>query len=90
MRRGKPDDAPARAGKSRERGQKELQFANAFCVGEDLGEHARGPSSTRQLGIERLESRGYCRHRGKGGSAAPDGLALQDFSEVHGYCVYIQ
>jgi len=83
MRRGKPHDALARAGKSRERRQEKLQFADAFCVGENLGEHARGPPSARQLGIEWPESRGNCRHRGKGGRAAPDGLALQDFSEIH-------
>lgn len=77
MGRREPDDALARVRESRQRGQRDLQLADAFLRTEDLRQPANRPPAAGQLAVEISVTRGNgtgksCRRR-----ATPDQVALQ-------------
>ena len=76
-----------------ERGQHDLQLANALGMAKSLGKPADRPAAARELGIEPGVASGDSRFGcdGRAESAAPDGLPVDDFCKSgHGYCVFIQ
>ena len=92
VRRREPDDALPGCGQAGERGQEQLELADALLQPEDFGQRAGGPASPGQVPVEVGVAGGNRGGEGRKRLAAPDGLLLQDFFEggSHGSCIYIQ
>ncbi len=93
VRGSQPGDPVARRRQRGKRRQHDLQLANAFGMAKGLGKPAYRPAAAGKFGIKPgiagRNSRfgGY----GRGNSAAPDGLPLDDFCKSgHRYCIFIQ
>lgn len=78
IRRREPDDALARPGKRGERGQHELQLADACSSDQKLGQDAGWPAAAGKLAVERCEAGGRGRCTGRQPSAAPDWMPLEN------------
>src|SRR6266478_633963 len=91
VRRREPDHAPARGGQRSERGQQQPQLADPLLQAEDLGEPAGRPAAPRQLAVQDRKPAGDDGSTGKGCSAAPDGMPLEEVFEGHHHnCIFIQ
>lgn len=88
MRRREPDDVLARAAQSPQHRQHELQLADAFAVGEELGQLAGRPAIPRKLGIQGVKPGWRSRKALHQSGAAPDRLALQDVFQLHTVIIY--